>query len=115
MEKNHRRQTRTAYLSIDKWKFSRNLIPNYSKFPDHLFKHLLCKAIPRYRHQINQYLADPKLLSFIQQHAHLMCIIFQLEMEKDYWKHAMNGLLSAVNWLSRMSKDLTKRYSINWD
>ncbi len=45
----------------------------------------------------------------------LMCTIFPLEMEKDYWNHAITGLLSAVNWLSRISKDLTKRYSINWD
>jgi hypothetical protein len=36
-------------------------------------------------------------------------------MEKDYWKHVINGLLSAVNWLSQMSKDLTRRNSVNWD
>ena len=115
MQENHRRQNRTVYLSVDKWKLSRYLMPNYSKFPDHLFKHLLCKTIPRYRHQISQYLTNPKLLSFIQQYAHLLCIIFQLEMENDYWKHAINGLLSAVNWLSRIPKNFTKRYSINWD
>ncbi len=91
------------------------MIPTYSKFPNHQFKHLLCKAIPRYRHQINQCLTDRKLLSFIQQYAHLMCTIFQFEMEKDYWKHVINELLFVVNWLLRMSEDLTKRYSINWD
>src|SRR5690242_11416638 len=94
---------------------STKLIPNYSKSSPQLCKHLLCKAIPRYRYQINQYLTNPKLLSFIQQYAHLMCTIFQLQMENDYWKHAIYGLLSAVNWLLRMPKDLMKRYSINWE
>jgi len=40
---------------------------------------------------------------------------FQLEMEKDYWKHVTDGLLTAIQWLSRMPKNLTRRYSINWD
>ncbi|UJR06537.1 hypothetical protein I4U23_010820 [Adineta vaga] len=44
-----------------------------------------------------------------------MCMRFQLEMEKDYWQHVTDRLLFAVQWLSRMPKNLTKRCSINWD
>jgi len=36
-------------------------------------------------------------------------------MEKGYWKHVIDELLSAVNRLLRMPKNLTRRYSINWD
>jgi hypothetical protein len=91
------------------------MIPNYSKFPSHLFKHLLCKAAPHHYHQINKYLGNRNLLIFVQHYAHLLCGIFQLEMEMDYWKYTINGLLRSINWLLRMPKDLTKRYSINWD
>lgn len=84
-------------------------------FPNHLFKHLLCKSIPHYRQQINQYLGVPKPLSFIQQYAHLMCMIFRVGMEEDNWKYILNKLLSTIQWLLQMSKDLTKRYSINWN
>jgi len=36
-------------------------------------------------------------------------------MEKDYWQHVTDGLLPAIKWLSRVPKNLTRRYSINWD
>jgi hypothetical protein len=44
-----------------------------------------------------------------------MSIRFQLEMEKDYWQHVIDGLVPAIQWLSKMPKNLTRRSSINWD
>jgi hypothetical protein len=105
-----------VYFSIDKWKLSPELTPKYGKIQNQQFKNSLCQANPCYRQQLEQYLSsNPKLLSFVQQYAHLMSMRFQIEMEKDYWKHVIDGLLPAVKWLSRMPKNLTGRYSINWD
>ncbi|CAF5072368.1 unnamed protein product [Rotaria sp. Silwood1] len=82
--------------------------------PD-LFKRILCKTILSYCHQIRQWLTNAEILQFIQHHAQLMCTIFQLQMDNDYWKHAINVALPVINWLSRMSKDITKRNFINWN
>lgn len=116
MGTNRRQQTRTSsHLSVDKWKVSNDLIPNYRIFSVQTFKNILCQAIPHYRQQLEQYLNDSRLLSFIQQYTHLFCIFYQLELEKDYWKNINDKLLFAMNWLRKMSKDLTKRYLLDWN
>ena len=115
-EKEQQRSTAAANLSIDVWKSSRKLTPNYSHISKYRFKNLLYQAnLSNHQQQLRQCLSNPKLLSFVQKYAHLISMSIQLEMEKDYWKHVIEGLLSAITWLAQMPKNLTKRYSINWD
>ena len=102
-------------MSIDRWKLSSKLTPNYIEISKQQFKILLYQANPSYRQQLQQHVLNPKLLSYVQKYTHLMSMRFQLEMEKDYWKHVTDGLLPAIKWLSRVPKNLTRRYSINWD
>ena len=102
-------------MSIDIWKLSPELTPNYSKIPKQQFKRLLCQANPLYRRRLQLHLSNTELLSFVQKRAHLMSAKLQLELEKDYWKHVIDKLLSAIKWLSQMPKNITRRYSINWD
>jgi hypothetical protein len=41
---------------------------------------------PSYGHRnVGPGLANSELLEFMQQHAHLLCTFFQLEIEEDYW------------------------------
>jgi len=91
------------------------LIPSYNKISKNRFKNLLYRVNPSYRREFQKYLSNPKLLSFIQKYAHLMSMRIQLEMEKDYWKHVIDGLLFVVQWPSQMPKNFTRQYSINWD
>lgn len=102
-------------MSIDKYKLSSKLTPDYSNISKEEFRNLLCQSDPSNRQQLQQYLTDSELLLYVQKRAHLMSMRLQLEMEKDYWIHLVDQLLSAVQWLSKMPKDLTRRYSINWD
>jgi hypothetical protein len=45
-----------------------------------------------------------------------MCTVFQLKIEQDYWNYIANWTsMPEMNWLSEISKDVTKQNSINWD
>jgi hypothetical protein len=74
------------------------------------------KAISNEHHvQIERLLNSFTVLEFLRQRAELVCTVVQLKIEQDYWNYIGNLNLPIVAWLSKVSKDVTKQNSINWD
>jgi hypothetical protein len=112
----HKKQRKHCSLSTDRWKQSSSkLVPKYSKLPNYLFKHLLSKNIPCYCNEIQQWLTNAKLLQFTRQCAELMCVVYQLKIERDYWTHVHNLGMPAMTWLSTVVKNVKQQNYINWD
>jgi hypothetical protein len=104
-------------LSNDHWNQVSKLIPNYKNLTPYQFKDILVNVIsPGSYIQIKEWLTNFLLLQFIQQRAELMCIVFQLKIEQDYWNYIANLTTTpVVIWLLEISKDVIKQNSINWD
>jgi len=113
----HQKGFKRYNLSTDHWRQSSKLIPNYNQLSPYQFKDLLIKVIPLDHHQnIEQWFTTFTMLQFIQQRAELMCTVFQLKIEQDYWNHrAKLTILPIMIWLLEISKDVTQQNCINWD
>ncbi|CAF3650230.1 unnamed protein product [Adineta steineri] len=113
----HRKRAKRYNLCNDHWNRILKLIPNYNELSPYQFKDVLIRIISlRDRQNTEQWLVNFTLLKFIQQRAQLLCDVFQLKIEDDYWKY-MNNLtnMPVVIWLLEISKDIIRQNSINWD
>ena len=113
----HQGRPKRYHLSNDHWKQVSKLIPNYSPLSPNQFKELLVDVIPLGdQHKIEQWLANFPMLQLAQQRAELLSTVFQLEIEKDYWKFVSFLTTNpTVIWLSEIPKEVIKTNSINWD
>ncbi|CAF1339053.1 unnamed protein product [Adineta steineri] len=113
----HRKKVKQYNLCNDHWNRISKLVPNYNELSPYQFKDVLIRIIPlRDRQNIEQWLVNFSVLEFIQQRTQLMCDVFQLKIEHDYWIY-MNNLtnMPVVIWLLEISKDIIRQNSINWD
>lgn len=100
----------------DHWKQSSKLLPDYNKLSHYQLVDLISRSLPMYRDQICQFLTNTKIVHFIQQHATLMCTIFQLKIEEHYWQYLahLSDTMPIFNWLLQESNDATLPNSNNW-
>ncbi|CAF3049806.1 unnamed protein product [Rotaria socialis] len=101
-------------IPIDKWKTSRQLIPNYSKMSSRLFVDLLCTNLASHQNKIKHWLIHTNQLQRFRRYAELLNNILLLEIEQDYWETITDSVSIEIIWLSNMPKDTTKINSINW-
>lgn len=106
--------TNKSSIPIDKWKTSRQLIPNYLKMSSRLFMNLLCMNLTSHQNKIKHWLIHTNKLQCFRRHAELLNNILLLEIEQDYWETITDSVPIDIIWLSKMSKDITNRNSINW-
>ena len=102
-----RRNRKRSNLSNDHWKRSSYLIPDYHKLSEHAFKNSLAQVIPFHHHGILQWLTDAQLLGFLKRHAQIMNLIFQLQIERDYWAHVISLATPVLTWLSTGAHNVT--------
>jgi hypothetical protein len=111
-----KKKTNHCSLSTDHWKRSSvKLIPKYKKLPNFLFKNLLTKYVLCYRENIRQWLTNVQVLQFFRQRAEIICDMFQLKIEEDYWACVLDLGTPAMAWLSTIVKNLKHQNEINWD
>ncbi|UJR18821.1 hypothetical protein I4U23_021949 [Adineta vaga] len=93
------------------------LIPNYYELSSYQFKDLLLNIIhPRDNQIIQERFTNFTTLQLMQQRAQLMCKVYQLRIENDYWNYINNMAdMHIIIWLSKISKDVLRQNSINWD
>ncbi|CAF1499743.1 unnamed protein product [Rotaria magnacalcarata] len=101
-------------ILIDKWKTSRQLIPNYLKMSSRLFVDLLCTNLASHQNKIKHWLIHTNQLQCFRRHAELLNNILLLEIEQDYWETITDSVPIEIIWLSNMPKDTTRINSINW-
>lgn len=106
--------TNKSSIPIDKWKTSRQLIPNYLKMSSRLFMNLLCMNLTSHQNKIKHWLKHTNKLQCFRRHAELLNNILLLEIEQDYWETITDSVPIEIIWLSNMSKDTTRINSINW-
>ncbi|CAF3644367.1 unnamed protein product [Rotaria socialis] len=106
--------TNKSSISTDKWKTSRQLVPNYLKMSSRLFMDLLCMNLTSHQNKIKHWLIHTKQLQCFRRHAELLNNILLLEIEQDYWETITDSARIELIWLSNMSKDTTRINSINW-
>ncbi|CAF4772871.1 unnamed protein product [Rotaria magnacalcarata] len=106
--------TNKSSIPIDKWKNSRQLIPNYLKMPSRLFVDLLCTNLASHQNKIKHWLTHTNQLQCFRRHAELLNNILLLEIEQDYWENIIDSVPIEIIWLSNMPKDTTRINSINW-
>ena len=56
-----------------------------------------------------------QLLQSVKQQAEVRNIIFQLEIEQDYWAHVTDFAKPVLYWLSTAAQNVTRKNSIHWD
>ncbi|CAF2134704.1 unnamed protein product [Rotaria magnacalcarata] len=105
--------TNKSSISTDKWKTSRQLVPNYLKMSSRLFMDLLCMNLTSHQNKIKHWLIHTKQLQCFRRHAELLNNILLLEIEQDYWETITDSARIELIWLSKMSKDTTRINSIN--
>ncbi|CAF4947131.1 unnamed protein product, partial [Rotaria socialis] len=100
--------TNKSSISTDKWKTSRQLVPNYLKMSSRLFMDLLCMNLTSHQNKIKHWLIHTKQLQCFRRHAELLNNILLLETEQDYWETITDSARIELIWLSKMSKDTTR-------
>ncbi|CAF0991390.1 unnamed protein product [Adineta steineri] len=113
----YQKKLRRYNMSTDHWKQTSKLLPNYKQLSPYKFKHILLKAISNeYRDQLYQLLNNMATLQFIHKRAELLCMVFQLKIEADYWNYIGTLNMPIITWLSlKASKLIIKQTFINWD
>ncbi|CAF1460714.1 unnamed protein product [Adineta steineri] len=113
----YRKKLKRYNMSTDHWKQTSKLLPNYKQLSPFKFKHLLLKAISNeYRNELNQLLNNIATLQFIKKRAELLCMVFRLKIEQDYWNYIGTLNMPTITWLSlKTSKVIIKQNFINWD
>lgn len=106
---------KNKHLTVDKWKASSKMVPNYRNWPTGVFTHRLSNAIPTHRLKILRWLTNSELISFTHEFAVLKFHLMQLQIEKNYWEHINRFATPVIKWLSSMPKTITKQNYINWD
>ncbi|CAF3692186.1 unnamed protein product [Rotaria socialis] len=106
--------TNKSSIPIDKWKTSRQLIPNYLKMSSRLFVDLLCTNLAGHQNKIKHWLIHTNQLQCFRRRAELLNNILLLEIEQDYWETITYSVPIEIIWLSNMPKDTTRINSINW-
>ncbi|CAF3322185.1 unnamed protein product [Rotaria socialis] len=105
--------TNKSSIPTDKWKTSRQLIPNYLKMSSRLFMDLLCTNLTSHQNKIKHWLIQTNQLQCFRRHAELLNNILLLEIEQDYWDTITDSVPIEIIWLSNMPKDTTRINSIN--
>ncbi|CAF1586353.1 unnamed protein product, partial [Adineta steineri] len=113
----YRKKLKRYNMSTDHWEQTSKLLPNYKQLSPFKFKQILLKAISNeYRNELNQLLNNIATLQFIKKRAELLCMVFQLKIEQDYWNYIGTLNMPTITWLSlKTSKVIIKQNFINWD
>ncbi|CAF3553968.1 unnamed protein product [Adineta steineri] len=113
----YRKKLKRYNMSTDHWEQTSKLLPNYKQLSPFKFKHILLKAISNeYRNELDRLLNNIATLQFIKKRAELLCMVFQLKIEQDYWNYIGTLNMPTITWLSlKTSKVIIKQNFINWD
>lgn len=103
-------------MANDHWRQLSKLIPNYEqvslcRFRDLFLDRVACDDHPKIEH----WLSDSTLLQFVHQQAALTCVVMQLHIEQSYWQYIAQLDMPAMQWITGISKALSKQNSLNWD
>ena len=102
-------------LSIDHWKQSPFMIPQYQKMARSHLRESLANALPDHQNDIMEWLADSKVFNFVKQQVHQAALIYQYEIELNYWNSVADAAGPALALLSTQSRGFTRDNYIHWD
>ena len=110
-----RAKPRHSTLSIDHWKQSPFMVPQYQKMARSHLRESLANALPDRHDDIMEWLADSKVFNFVKQQVYQASLIYQYEIELNYWNSVTDAAGPVLAMLSTESRRFTKENYIHWD
>lgn len=110
-----RSQPRHSTLSIDHWKQSPFMVPQYQNMSRSLLQESLAHALPDHRNDIMAWLTNSTLFNFVKEQVQQAALIYQYEIELNYWNSVADVAEPALALLSTEARGFTRDNYIRWD